>query len=151
NARGGEHAPPPPPPALGVFAESRRPLARCGTAEPRRGLVERRNGPCAHVLAVEQLQPFGERTPPEDRLQLGVGVARPRHQIGTLEQLTEAPPEVRLERCDRYVAAVRRLVDPIARERSGQRPREARKLMGFVRHRDDDSRPPAGSLALEEG
>jgi hypothetical protein len=48
-----------------VLAEAWWGLGCRGLPEPHSCLCERRHGPGHHVLAVEELEPFGERTRPE--------------------------------------------------------------------------------------
>src|SRR5919201_1297578 len=50
-------------------------------------ILQRRDRAGAHVLALEQVEPVGDRALPEDLLQLGVGVAGPGYQVGTIKQL----------------------------------------------------------------
>ena len=119
-----------------------------GRAELGRGLGSRRNGPDADVLAVEQLEPLRERPRRERRLELAreiiLRVAElPLGEVGPADQLAGPREELRLERAERQVATVGGRVDPVARERPGQRPRArllaepvADQPVAPMRHRD---------------
>ena len=90
-------------------------------AERRVRLVERRDGSYAHVLAVEQLQPCGERPRyehgcerfPERRLVL---VELALRELRSSDQLAKAREELRFERADGEAAAVCAAIDRVARE-----------------------------------
>src|SRR3954454_5048358 len=93
--------------------------ARAPSAEIGGRLGDRGNGADADVLGPEELQPLGERAPPEDRRELArerllVAVVLTLREPRPAEQLGQAAEEARRDRGDCEVPAVPGLVDPIA-------------------------------------
>src|SRR4051794_3059044 len=102
---------------LGVLAERRRDT--CLVPELARRLVDGRDRPDAHVLAVEALEPLAKRARREHATELGaqrrlIAVVLTHCELLLPEQLAEAREELRLERRDREHARVARLVDRVA-------------------------------------
>ena len=77
-------------------------------------------------------------------------------EVGAVDQLAEALPELQLDRGHREEAAVGRLVDAIAGEAAGQRALRLsaqpvrREPVGVVRHRDDEVLATPRLLTLEQ-
>ena len=85
-------------------------------------------------------------------------VVLPVGEVRAADELTETVEELRLERADGEVAPVRRRVDPVAREATGQEgwhrlAAEAMRnqVVRAVGHGDDDARAGPRAGALEEG
>ena len=86
------------------------------------GLLDRPDRAGADVLAVEELEPLGERArgdrlgePGRDRLLVRVELAL--RELRPARDLAQPLPELRLERADRQPAPVGGRVDPVAGER----------------------------------
>ena len=75
----------------------------------------------------------------------------PRGQVGPADDVAEAREEPRLERGDGQPAAVRRAVHPVGGEPPGERAAERRQPVRERREGDREPRPPARSLAGQQG
>ena len=136
---------------------------KSASPERRRSLRQSRDRADADVLAVEELQPLGERPCLEDGAELGgervlsVRIELARGELGPLDQLAEPCEELRLERPDRQVPSVGGRVDPVAgktaREEAWERiaAQPVRdEAVRAVRHRDRQPGAAAGARALEQ-
>ena len=132
-------------------------------AEHRRSLRARRDRADAHVLAVEELQPLGERPCLEHGAELGgervlsIWVELARGELGPLDQLAQPREELRLERPHRQMPSVGGRVDPVAGEAAGEEARERitaqpvrDEAVRAVRHRDRQPGAAAGACPLEQ-
>ena len=131
--------------------------------ERRRSLRKRRDRADADVLAVEELQPLGERPRLEDGGELGcelllpLGIELASGELGPLDQLAQPPEELRLERPDRQVPSVCGRVDPVAGEAAREEARERitaqpvrDEAVRAVRHRDRQPGAATCARALEQ-
>ena len=102
---------------------------RC-LAERGRSLRQGGDRADADVLAVEELEPLGERPCREDGAELGgervlsVGVELARGELGTFDQLAQPHEELRLERPNGQLPGVGRRVDPVAGKPAREEARE---------------------------
>ena len=81
----------------------------------------------ADVLAVEHLQPGGQRPTGERRRELAcegflVGLVVPLSEVRSTHQVAEQCAELRFEGGDGQIPAVRRFVDAVARDAAGEQP-----------------------------
>ena len=149
------------PPRVGVSAEGNDGGRRL-RAEVDSRLFEGPDRPHAHVLAVEAREPVGKRPLPEDPRELRgerllVLVVLTLCELGPVDKLAEPSEEPRLEGRHRKILTVRRRVDPVTREPSGEHPRYRLaaqsvrdQVVRTVCHRDDDPGPSSSPLPLEQ-
>ena len=113
--------------------------------------ARRRDGADHDVLALEELEPVGQRPRAKDLGELGgqrflVLLVVTVDEVGPSDQLAEPLPELRLDGSDGEEAAVGGLVRAVAREPAGERAlglavQAVRcESVRVVRHRDDDVR-----------
>lgn len=134
-----------------------------GRAKHRRSLRTSRDRANAHVFAVEELQPLGERPCLEHGGQLGservltIRIELARGELGPSDQLAQPPEELGLERPHRQMPGVGGRVDPVAGKAAREEARERiaaqpvrDEAMRAVRHRDRQPGAAAGACPVEE-